>query len=252
MGEYRTCCRHVAGGGGRGSAGLVAVCDMSGHANNARCLLRDTTMRWTERSKSARRRLQQQRYECLGCNPCFPAVALNDLAADGSLNLAEAAACPTDAIQQRQGWPPLPGSYTVLRYHAPVVVCYFNDEALARTVAAARLSELAVVGTLHTENFAIGRTISDVVANPHIRFVVVCGSDSRQAIGHLPGQSLVALAQCGEDDRQRIIGAKGKRPILRNLDIAAIEHFRSTREVIDLIGVWTSKLTSLRASLCRP
>ena len=151
--------------------------------------------------------------------------------------MAEAAACPTDAIEQRQGWPPLPGSYTVLRYHAPVAVCTLNDEALARTVATARLSELAVVGTLHTENLGIERLISNVVANPHIRFVVVCGSDSRQAIGHLPGQSLVALAQCGTDDRQRIIGAKGKRPILRNLDIAAIEHFRSTREVIDLIGV---------------
>ena len=85
---------------------------------------------------SARERLQQQRYECLGCNPCFPAVALNDLAADGSLDLAEAAVCPTDAIEQRQGWPPLPGAYTVLRYHAPVAVCTLNDEALARTVAA--------------------------------------------------------------------------------------------------------------------
>ena len=185
----------------------------------------------------ARERLQPQRYECLGCETCFPAIALNDLAADGSLNLAEVAACPTDAVEPRHGWPPLPGAYTVLRYHAPVAVCTLNDEALAETVAATRLPELAIVGTLHTENLGIERLISNVVANPHIRFVVVCGSDSRQAIGHLPGQSLVALAQNGVDDRQRIIGAKGKRPVLRNLSIAAIEHFRSTREVIDLIGV---------------
>jgi tetrahydromethanopterin S-methyltransferase subunit A len=186
---------------------------------------------------SARERLQPQRYECLGCDICFPAIAVNDLAADGLLNPAEATACPTDAVQERQGWPPLPGAYTALRYHAPVAVCTLNDEALAETVAAMKIPELAIVGTLHTENLGIERLVSNVAANPHIRFVVVCGPDSRQAIGHLPGQSLVALAQSGMDDRRRIIGAKGKRPVLQNLGVAAIEHFRSTREVIDLIGV---------------
>ena len=104
-------------------------------------------------------------------------------------------------------------------------------------MARAGLPELAIVGTLHTENLGIERLVSNVVANPHIRFVIVCGPDSRQAIGHLPGQSLVALAQSGIDERQRIIGAKGKRPVLRNLGIAAVEHFRGTREVIDLVGV---------------
>ena len=147
------------------------------------------------------------------------------------------ASCPTDAVEERLGWPPLPGAYTVLRYQAPVAVCTLNDEALAETVASAGLPELAIVGTLHTENLGIERLVSNVVANPHIRFVIVCGPDSRQAIGHLPGQSLVALAQSGIDERQRIIGAKGKRPVLRNLGIAAVEHFRGTREVIDLVGV---------------
>ena len=182
---------------------------------------------------SAREHLVPQRYECLGCDTCFPAIALNDLGA----HLAEGAACPTDAVEKRQGWPPLPGGYTVLRYHAPVAVCTLNDETLAEIVAATRLPELAMVGTLHTESLGIERLISNVVANPHIRFVVVCGPDNRQAIGHLPGQTLVALAQNGTDARQKIIGAKGKRPVLRNLGIAAIDHFRSTREVIDLIGV---------------
>ena len=62
---------------------------------------------------SARERLQPQRYECLGCGTCFPAVALNDLAADGSIDLTESVACPTDAVEERHGWPPLPGNYTV-------------------------------------------------------------------------------------------------------------------------------------------
>ena len=186
---------------------------------------------------SARERLLPQRYECLGCETCFPAVALNDLAADGSTDLAESTACPTDAIEERDGWPPLPGNYTVLRYHAPVAVCTLNDETLAEAVASTRLPEIAIVGTLHTENLGIERLVSNVIASPHIRFVVVCGPDSSQAVGHLPGQSLVALAQNGMDERQRIVGAKGKRPVLKNLTIAAVDHFRRTREVIDLIGV---------------
>ena len=164
---------------------------------------------------SARERLLPQRYDCLGCATCFPAVALNDLAADGFLDLTENAICPTDAVEERHGWPPLPGSYTVLRYHAPVAVCTLNDDALAEAVASTRIPEVAIVGTLHTENLGIERVVSNVVANPHIRFVIVCGADSRQAIGHLPGQSLVALAESGMDEHQRIIGAKGKRPILR-------------------------------------
>ena len=186
---------------------------------------------------SAREHLLPQRYECLGCDICFPAIALNDLAAAGSLDLTEVASCPTDVVEKRHGWPPLPGAYTVLRYQAPVAVCTLNDEELAKTLARAGLPELAIVGTLHTENLGIERLVANVVANPHIRFVIVCGPDSRQAIGHLPGQSLVALAQSGIDERQRIIGAKGKRPVLRNLGLVAVEHFRGTREVIDLVGV---------------
>jgi tetrahydromethanopterin S-methyltransferase subunit A len=134
-----------------------------------------------------------------------------------------------------------------LRYHAPVAVCTLNDEALAEAVASTKVPELAIVGTLHTENLGIERMVSNVIANPHIRFVVVCGTDSRQAIGHLPGQSLVALSHSGMDAGRRIVGAKGKRPVLRNLSLAAIEHFRSTREVIDLVGV--SNLDAILAAV---
>ena len=186
---------------------------------------------------AARENLLPQRYECLGCDVCFPAVALNDLAAGGALDLTAVTACPTDAVEERHGWPPLPGAHRVLHYQAPVAVCTLNDDELATAIARAAPAGLAVVGTLHTENLGIGRLIANVISNPHIRFVVVCGLDSRQVIGHLPGQSLVALSRDGIDDRECIIGAKGKRPVLRNLGSAAVEHFRRTREVIDLVGV---------------
>jgi tetrahydromethanopterin S-methyltransferase subunit A len=97
----------------------------------------------------AREHLLPQRYECLGCDVCFPAVALNAIGADAS--------CPREEVERRDGWPPLPGDYTVLRYRAPVAVCTLNDAELAADIARARSADIAIVGTLHTENLGIER-----------------------------------------------------------------------------------------------
>lgn len=177
----------------------------------------------------ARSRLSDVKYDCLGCEVCWPALAINALGLEGD-------ACPGEAVGARQGWPPLPGAYTVLRYHAPVAVCTLTDEGLSRAVVAAAGAEVAIVGTMQTENLGIERLVQNTLANPNIRFVVLCGADSRQAIGHLPGQSLLALSRAGVDERMRIIGAQGKRPVLRNVSREAVEHFRRTIEVVDLIG----------------
>jgi tetrahydromethanopterin S-methyltransferase subunit A len=179
--------------------------------------------------RAARERMVPVKYDCLGCEVCYPPLAMNALNIDGE-------ACPTEQVEARAGWPPLPGAYTVLRYQAPVAVCTLNDEDLARAFASSGAPELAVVGTCHTENLGIERIVQNVLANPNIRFLIVCGTDSRQVVGHLPGQSLLALAAGGVDGQMRIIGARGKRPILRNLALEAVEHFRRTIEVIDLIG----------------
>jgi tetrahydromethanopterin S-methyltransferase subunit A len=183
----------------------------------------------------AQSRLSPQRYECLGCDECYPAIALNALGAAG--HAVEAATCPTEAVEARAGWPSLPGDYRVFRYHAPVAVCALNSDNLIGPIAAAEPEAIAIGGTLHTENLGIERLIANVLGNPFIRFVVVCGYDSRQLVGHLPGQSLIALSANGVNAERRIVGAKGKRPFLRNLSAAAIERFRTNVEVVDLVGV---------------
>ncbi|WP_315762440.1 DUF4346 domain-containing protein [Bradyrhizobium sp. SZCCHNS2005] len=186
---------------------------------------------------AARVHLAPQRYACLGCEVCYPAIALNALG-PADAGAMDAAVCPTEAVETRAGWPPLPGSYRVLRYHAPVAVCTLNSDELIDPVATAESGAVAMIGTLQTENLGIERLITNILANPFIRFVVVCGADSQKTIGHLPGQSLVALARDGVNAaNRRIINAKGKRPVLRNLEPAAIDHFRRTVEVVDLIGI---------------
>lgn len=186
--------------------------------------------------REGRDRLAPTRYDCLGCEVCYPALAVNALNGAGGEPLVELDPCPAEKVEEREGWPPLPGSYTVLRYHAPVAVCTLTDGTLAEEVTRRAGPGGAVVGTLQTENLGIERLIQNTLANPHVRFLVVCGTDSHQSIGHLPGQSLVALAHSGLDDRSRIRGARGKRPLLRNVRREAVEHFRLTVEVLDLVG----------------
>jgi tetrahydromethanopterin S-methyltransferase subunit A len=196
---------------------------------------------------SAKARLVPQRYECLGCEVCYPAVALDALGAAGGCAI-DAAVCPTEPVETRTGWPPLPGSYRVLRYRAPVAVCALTSDELIDPIAAAEPEAIAIAGTLQTENLGIERLVTNVLANPFIRFLVVCGADSRKMIGHLPGQSLVALAREGVDANRRIIGAKGRRPVLRNLELVAIDRFRSTVEVLDLTAV--SEIEAIAAAVC--
>ncbi len=185
--------------------------------------------------RTARERLEPIQYECLGCDVCYPALALGAVE-EGDGAITTAGACPTESVTERDGWPPLPGAYTVLRYHAPVAVCTLTDADLGGALARTGDPSIALVGTLQTENLGIERLILNVLANLNLRFLVVGGSDSRQAVGHLPGQSLVALARAGLDEQSRIVGAKGKRPVLRNIRPAAVEHFRASVEVVDLVG----------------
>lgn len=185
--------------------------------------------------RAAKSRLVEPRYDCLGCEVCYPALAINALAAARGGDIPESEPCPMQNATAREGWPPLAGSYEVLRYRAPVAVCTLMDTALMRRLADGPEPGMSIVGIMQTENLGIERLISNTVANPNIRFLILCGADSRQAIGHLPGQSLAALGRSGLDGQGRIIGARGKRPVVRNIPRPAIEYFRRTVEIVDMI-----------------
>jgi len=179
---------------------------------------------------------QPKHYECLGCPVCYPAIAANAFTeafpdAGQGLDL-----CPTEGPDAREGWPPLLGAYYVLRYRAPVALCTLNSDSLAVRLKAMALEGLAIVGTLHTENLGIERLIKNTLANPHIRFLIVCGEDTHQAIGHLPGQSLQSLFEHGVDAQGRIHNARGKRPVLKNITAEEIQAFLDQIALVPLLG----------------
>ena len=93
---------------------------------------------------------------------------------------------------------------------------------------------VAIYGPLKTENIGIEKIVANVISNPHIRYVVICGDDIR---GHRSGSSLVALHKNGIDEQNKIIDAPGAIPYIENLKKEAIERFRAQVEIVDLIGV---------------
>ena len=118
-------------------------------------------------------------YDCLGCPVCYPAIAANAFVEANPDAGAGLDLCPTDEPDVRPGWPPLPGDFYVIRYGAPVAVCTLNSEALALSFANHKPDGLAIVGTMHTENLGIERVIKNVLANAHIRFLLLCGEDTQ-------------------------------------------------------------------------
>lgn len=178
---------------------------------------------------------EPKRYDCLGCEVCWPAVAQN-LAAELDPAVAEGSHCAMEEPELQEGWPPLPGDYHIVRFQAPVAVCTLNSDHLIKELAATYIKGLSIVGSLHTENLGIEHLIRNTLANPHIRFLIICGEDTRKAIGHLPGQSLIALMQHGVNEKMRIIEAKGKRPLLKNIQAEHVEAFRRQVQVIAQIG----------------
>ena len=179
----------------------------------------------------ARSTLGKRTYDCLGCETCWPALAWN--AACEVVQLMPGGGCLEDAPLRREGWPPFPGEYRVLRFAAPVAVCTLHTTSLVTDIFTLSPTGLSLVGALQTENLGIERLIENVITNPHLRVLVLCGEDTGGEVGHYPGQSLRALVENGLDGEGRIVGARGKRPELCNLPRECVARFRAQVRIED-------------------
>lgn len=127
-----------------------------------------------------------------------------------------------------QNWPPVEGRYKKGNPQSPVAVC------TNATVEGIELDmeKVALIGKCVTENIGIEKIIQNIVANPYIRFLILCGKVSK---GHFVSQALVSLKKNGIDQDKRIIGAKGNTPFLKGVDVSLVERFRQQVELIDLM-----------------
>ena len=93
--------------------------------------------------------------------------------------------------------------------------------------------KVAIWGQHKTENLGIEKIVANVVSNPNIRYLILCGDEVR---GHRSGQSIQALHANGIDDNGRIIDARGAVPYIENVPPEAIARFREQVELIDMIN----------------
>ncbi len=98
---------------------------------------------------------------------------------------------------------------------------------------------VALYGSLKTENIGIEKIVANVISNPNIRFLVLCGEDIR---GHRSGESLLALHRNGIDNNHRIIDAPGAIPYIENIDNESICRFQKQIEIINLLGEINHKI----------
>ncbi|MCL5772170.1 MAG: tetrahydromethanopterin S-methyltransferase subunit A [Actinobacteria bacterium] len=141
-------------------------------------------------------------------------------------------------VKPHPDYPPEEGRYIRGNDASPVAVAIIlNCEAdkipieLVNLVRAGAESGAALSGTVQTENIGFEKIICNIVSNPNIRYLILCGPESE---GHLTGGALKALMQNGIDDKKRIIGTKAPHPFLYNIPIEFIDRFRKQLTLIDL------------------
>jgi len=128
------------------------------------------------------------------------------------------------------GWPVTSGDYAVGDQKSPVAVV-----TLASDYRSLNLKNYAICGTCFTENFGIEKVIVNVLSNPYISCLIVCGEES----DHFAGQSLLALVENGVSvfgGSKKIVGSEGVIPYLNEIPATAISRFLREIEVIDLVG----------------
>ncbi|MDK2892003.1 tetrahydromethanopterin S-methyltransferase subunit A [Methanohalophilus sp.] len=92
----------------------------------------------------------------------------------------------------------------------------------------------AIWGSCKTENLGAEKIVANVISNSNIRYILLCGSESR---GHLAGQTLLSLYKNGIDENGRIIGSEGAIPFIENIDEAMIKRFQRQVTFIENIGL---------------
>jgi tetrahydromethanopterin S-methyltransferase subunit A len=137
----------------------------------------------------------------------------------------------TESAAPATSWPVVDGSYRVGNPQAAVAICVLTSDELMAPLALT--PGVAIAGEVQTANLGIERIVRNVTTNPAIRFLLLCGKDSRL---FRQGQSLGALVENGVDEAGRILGAEGYEPVLRNLTRPQIDLFRRQVELVDWVG----------------
>jgi hypothetical protein len=93
---------------------------------------------------------------------------------------------------------------------------------------------VAIAGRCDTENIGVEKVVLNLLANPRIRWLVICGAEAK---GHRAGDAFLRLKERGVDADMRVLESASWRPILKNLTLLDVAQFRQQIDQVNLIGV---------------
>jgi tetrahydromethanopterin S-methyltransferase subunit A len=143
------------------------------------------------------------------------------------------------------GWPIVQGDFHAGDPQSPVAVMtcgsHLDEKAICDGGA-------AIAGSCKTENLGLEKVIANIISNPNIRFLLLCGTEVK---GHLAGQTMVALHKNGVKEG-RVVGAEGAIPFIENLKEDAIKRFQEQVELVNIMeaedtGTIKAKIDELKA-----
>jgi tetrahydromethanopterin S-methyltransferase subunit A len=142
------------------------------------------------------------------------------------------------------GWPIVQGDFHSGDANNPVAVMtcgsHLDEKGICDKGA-------AITGSCKTENLGLEKVIANIISNPNIRFLLLCGTEVK---GHLAGQTMVALHKNGVKDG-RVVGAEGAIPFIENLSGDAIKRFQEQVELVNImeaedLGAIGNKINELK------
>ncbi|MBR1369348.1 tetrahydromethanopterin S-methyltransferase subunit A [Methanocalculus chunghsingensis] len=145
-----------------------------------------------------------------------------------------------DKKSPASGWPIAQGDFHSGDANSCVAVVTMGSHLDEAGICA---SGAALCGSCKTENLGLEKIIANIISNPNIRFVLLCGTEVK---GHLSGQSLEALHKSGVSGG-KIVGAEGAIPFIENLDDAAIKRFQEQVELANIME--TEDLGQIKAKI---
>jgi tetrahydromethanopterin S-methyltransferase subunit A len=124
-------------------------------------------------------------------------------------------------------WPIAPGDREVGSVDSPIAIA-----VVGRGVVHIPSELYSIKGTVKTENIGIEKIIVNIISNPRIRFLIVCGKDE---FGHYPGDAMLNVGKNGVDENMRIKGSRSAIPYLCNIPREAVDRLLAQVEIIDLL-----------------
>jgi tetrahydromethanopterin S-methyltransferase subunit A len=149
-----------------------------------------------------------------------------------------------DKKSPASGWPIVQGDFHSGDANSPVAVMtcgsHLDEKGICDKGA-------AICGSCKTENLGLEKVIANIISNPNIRFLLLCGTEVK---GHLAGQTMAALHKGGVKDG-RVVGAEGAIPFIENLADDAIKRFQEQCELVNImesedLGAIGAKINELK------